>query len=44
MLKAKGRKYKEAVIIIAKKLLCIMYAIIVRRETFNPAKAFQIAQ
>ena len=42
MLREKGRKYKEAVIIIAKKLLCIMYAVIVRQETFNPAKAFQI--
>jgi transposase len=42
-LKAKGRKHKEAVIIIAKKLLNIMYAIIVRQETFDQAKAFQIA-
>ena len=32
MLKAKGRKHKEAVIIIAKKLLNIMYAIIVRQQ------------
>ena len=43
MLKTKGRKHKEAVIIIAKKLLSIMYAVIARQETFNPAKAFQIA-
>jgi len=43
MLKTKGRKHNEAVIIIAKKLLSIMYAIIVRQETFDPAKAFQIA-
>jgi transposase len=43
MLKAKGRKHKEAVVIMAKKLLSILYAVIVHRETFDPAKAFQIA-
>jgi hypothetical protein len=42
-LRAKGRTYKEAVIIIAKKLLNIMYVIIVRQETFDPVKAFQTA-
>jgi len=42
MLKAKGRKHKEAVVIIAKKLLSIMYALIVRQECFNHAQAFQI--
>ena len=41
-LRTKGRKYKEAVIIIAKKLLSIMYALIVRQESFVVEKAFQI--
>jgi transposase len=41
-LKEKGRKHKEAVIIIAKKLLNILYVLIVREEDFDPMKAFQL--
>ena len=42
-LKAKGRKHKEALVIIAKKLLSIMHAVIVHQKTFDYSKAFQVA-
>jgi len=42
VLKAKGRKHREAMVIIAKKLLSIMYTLVVRQECFDPAKAFQV--
>jgi len=41
-LKAKGRKHKEALVIIARKLLNIIYSLIVHGKTFDHAKAFQI--
>lgn len=42
-LKAKGRKHKEALVIMAKKLLSIMYTLIVHHKKFDYSKAFQIA-
>lgn len=41
-LKAKGRKHKEALVIIARKLLSIMYSLIVHQKNFDHSKAFQI--
>lgn len=41
-LKAKGRKHKEALVIIAKKLLSIMHTLIVHQKTFDYSKAFQV--
>lgn len=41
-LKAKGRKHKEALVIIARKLLSIIYSLVVDGKTFDHAKAFQI--
>ena len=41
-LKAKGRKHKEALVIIAKKLLSIMHTLIVHQKTFDNSKAFQV--
>jgi len=41
-LKAKGRKHKEALVIMAKKLLSIMHTLIVHRKTFDYSKAFQV--
>ena len=41
-LKAKGRKHKEALVIMAKKLLGIMHALIVQQKTFDYSKAFQV--
>ena len=40
-LKAKGRKHKEALVIMARKLLSIMYSLVVNGKTFDHAKAFQ---
>ena len=40
-LKAKGRKHKEALVIMAKKLLSIMYTLIVHHKKFDYSKAFQ---
>lgn len=41
-LKAKGRKHKEALVIMARKLLNIMFSIIVHGKQFDPAKVFQV--
>jgi len=41
-LKAKGRKHKEALVIIARKLLSIIYSLVVDGKTFDHTKAFQI--
>jgi transposase len=41
-LKAKGRKHKEALVIIARKLLSIIYSLIVHGKNFDHSKAFQI--
>lgn len=41
-LKANGRKHKEALVIMAKKLLSIMHALIVHQKTFDNSKAFQV--
>ena len=41
-LKAKGRKHKEALVIMARKLLNIMFSIIVHGKQFDPTKAFQV--
>ena len=41
-LKAKGRKHKEALVIIARKLLSIMHNLIVHEKKFDHTKAFQI--
>ena len=41
-LKGKGRKHKEALVIIAKKLLSIMHSLIVQQKNFDHSKAFQI--
>jgi len=41
-LKAKGRKHKEALVIIARKLLSIIYNLIVHEKKFDHSKAFQI--
>lgn len=41
-LKAKGRKHKEALVIIARKLLSIMHSLIVHKKKFDYSKAFQI--
>jgi len=41
-LKAKGRNHKEALIIMAKKLLSIMHTLIVHQKKFNFSKAFQV--
>lgn len=43
MLKTKGRKHKEALVIIAKKLLSIMHALIVHQKTYDFSKAFQVS-
>lgn len=42
-LKAKGRKHKEALVIMAKKLVSIMHALIVHQKKFDFSKAFQVA-
>jgi len=41
-LKAQGRKHKEALVIMARKLLSIMYSLVVNGKKFNHSKAFQI--
>jgi transposase len=41
-LKAKGRKHKEALVIMARKLLSIIYSLMVDGKTFDHTKAFQI--
>lgn len=41
-LKTKGRKHKEALVIIARKLLSILYSLIVDEKNFDHSKAFQI--
>ena len=41
-LKAKGRKHKEALVIIARKLLSIMHSLIVHEKNFDHSRAFQI--
>lgn len=41
-LKAKGRKHKEALVIIARKLLNIIYSLIVHGKNFDHSKTFQI--
>ena len=41
-LKAKGRKHKEALVIIARKLLSIMHSLIVHEKKFDHTRAFQI--
>lgn len=41
-LKAKGRKHKEALVIIARKLLSIIYSLIVHEKKFDHSRAFQI--
>lgn len=41
-LKAKGRKHKEALVIIARKLLSIIYSLIVHGKNFDHSRAFRI--
>lgn len=41
-LKAKGRKHKEALVIMARKLLSIIYSLIVHDKKFDHSKAFQV--
>ena len=41
-LKAKGRKHKEALVIIARKLLSIMHSLIVHEKNFDHSKAFKV--
>jgi len=42
-LKAKGRKHKEALVIMARKLLSIIFSLVVSGKSFDPDKAFVIA-
>jgi transposase len=41
-LKAQGRKHKEALVIMARKLLSIMYNLVVNGKKFDHSRAFQI--
>jgi transposase len=41
-LKAKGRKHKEALVIMARKLLSIIFSLVVSGKSFDPDRAFAI--